>query len=161
MDREIKDNTDYGGLWQTGSIFAYWKYLSSVTLQSRYTVDTQYCSNPIYMHRYRTVLMLLLLHPDPIEVWSSLALSRFTEDYWNDLQVSLLNNRTRKVVIFTETAIRSCPGRQLLSKCRQSRWKVSVEEFIFQEFGHNFNKKRTLTLVFFNSLAFFLLFYLH
>ena len=121
-------------------------------------VDTQCCSNPIYMHRYRTVLMLLLLHPDPIEVWSSLALSRFTEDYWNDLQVSLLNNRTRKVVIFTETAIRSCPGRQLLSKCRQSRWKVSVEESIFQEFGHNFGKKRTLTLVFFNSLAFFYFF---
>ena len=39
-----------------------------------------------------------------------------------------------------------------------SRWKVSVEEFIFQEFGHNFNKKRTLTLVFFNSLAFFFTF---
>ena len=124
-------------------------------------VDTQYCSNPIYMHRYRIALMLLLLHPDPIEMWNSLALSRFTEEYWNDLRVSLLNNRTRKVVIFTETAIRSCPGKQFLSKCRQSLWKVSVEEFIFQEFWHNFGKERTLTLVFFNSLAFFLLFCLH
>ena len=39
MDREIKDNTDYGGLWQTESIFAYWKYLSNVTFGgSRYTV---------------------------------------------------------------------------------------------------------------------------
>ena len=118
-------------------------------------VDTQYCSNPTYMHRYRTVLMLLLLYPDPIEVWNSLALLRFTEEYWNDLRVSLLNNRTRKVVIFTETAIRSCPARQFLSKCRESLWKVSVEEFIFQEFGYNFGKKKNSHIVFFNSLAFF------
>ena len=124
-------------------------------------VDTQCCSNPIYMHRYRTVLMLLLLHPDPIEVWNSLALSRFTEEYWNDLRVSLLNNRTRKVVIFTETAIRSCPGRQLLLRCRQSRWKVSVEESICQEFGHNFGKKKNSHTSIFQQFSFFLLFYLH
>ena len=128
--------------------------------------DTQYCSYAIYMDSvqgncFRIVLILLLLHPDPIEIWNPLAFSRFTEEYWNDLRVSLLNNRARKVVIFTVAGIRSCPDRQLLLKCRRSRWKVSVEEFIFtQSFGYIFkvSKKRTLTLVFFNSSLAFLRF---
>lgn len=93
--------------------------------------DTQYCLYAIYIDSvqgncFRIVLILLLLHPDPIGIWNPLAFSRFTEEYWNDLRVSLLNNRARKVVIFNfcrhselswQTAFVEMPTESLESIC--------------------------------------------